>query len=49
MWNLAVNSGHEQNAEFRALEAAIRKDGGVSDKTVPGEEVEVRLHADGRL
>ena len=48
-----IRRDQEQNAEFRALEAAIREgiDSGVSDKTVPGimEEVEARLRADGRL
>ena len=48
-----IRRDQEQNAEFRALEAAIREgiDSGVSDKTVPGimEEVEGRLRADGRL
>ena len=43
----------EQNAKYRALEAAIREgiESGVSDKTVPEimEDVEARLRADGRL
>ena len=48
-----IRRDQEQNAEFRALEAAIREgiDSGISDKTAPGimEEVEARLRADGRL
>ena len=48
-----IRRDQEQNAKYRALEAAIREgmESGISDKTVPQimEDVEARLRADGRL
>ena len=48
-----IRRDQEQNAKYRALEAAIREgiESGVSDKTVPEimEDVEARLRADCRL
>ena len=48
-----IRRDQEQNAKYRALEAAIREgiESGVSDKTVPEimADVEARLRADGRL
>ncbi len=48
-----VRREQERNAKFQALQQAIQEglDSGVSDRTVPEimEEVEARLHADGRL